>query len=166
MLRHSIHRFVLLAFGGLACHASRPRPSSPPPPSLTGEEEAAIIATATRLFDSAADKVPVCLTIQDTRERYAVSAHVMRALAPRARDMKDCPPTYESMILSPTLAKRPPGYIDPYQLELRWPVTTANAIVITAQLWQGTGFTAYRCEVRKEASDRSTACVVTGRGFS
>ena len=167
MTRRSIFRFVFCASFGLACaHAPPTRTTSPQVQALSADEQAAVIAAVTRLFDEATAKVPVCVQLVDAAGGHEVGASVLSALAPRARTKRDCPPIYASPIVTPETKSRPPGYIDPYELDLHWPTTAETATTVTARLWHGTAFTDYRCEVRMVGANRAATCAVTRQGVS
>jgi hypothetical protein len=135
---------------------------------MTDEERSAVVAAAKQLFIFATARVPVCLTVRDPKPNYDVEpeAAVFRALGSRARRWRDCPPTYASMIYDPNARPRPAGYIDPYILNLWWPAPARQGLVVDAELWQGTGFTRYRCMTAETDPSWKATCKVTGQGFS
>jgi hypothetical protein len=143
----------------------RVAPVAPATRPLSDDERAAIVSAGTRLFELAEGPVAVCVAIGDSLTTYEPELTVLRELGPRAKLMRDCPPTYESMIYNPNV-KRPRGYVDPYKLELRWPTLTSNAATLVATLWQGTGFVSYRCDIIRGSPAWRASCTLTGRGVS
>jgi hypothetical protein len=151
-----------------ACGHAPPRVARAAAPArlLSDEERDATVAAAMQLFTLATDAVPVCVELDDAVTRSAPDSKLLAALGPRARARTDCPRTYASMIYNPNAPARPVGYIDPYELVLRWPAPVDGETVILAQLWQGTGFTSYRCTVVHTDTGWKAACRETARGVS
>ena len=156
---------ILVTFSLAGCRRPPVTPSPRPPRSLSPAERAVLVAAVTRLIPPAKDSVPVCIALSDSVRRYEVDAAIRQVLGTRGRGIHDCPPTYASMIYNPQV-KGPPGDHDPYRLELHWPVMTANAAIVVAQLWRGTSFSAFRCNVARSLAGWEAQCALTARGFS
>jgi hypothetical protein len=168
MLEHIANAVVGAALVLTACvHASSPPSAGAPSATarLSNEEQQAVVSAVTQLFRAPTVPVPVCMQIMDSTAAYELPAKVLRALRPRSRGTRDCPPTYTTMIYIPARV-RPAGYVDPYHLNLRRPRASALGHSIDAQLWQGTGVTDYRCDARPRDPRWTTVCVVTGMGVS
>ena len=133
---------------------------------LSVDERAATVVVAAQLFLFATEPVPVCVELQDSVARYTPDSAFMLALGPRARTRANCPRTYASMIYDPSAPPRPAGYVDPYQLVLWRPARADDGTSVSAQLWQGTRFTAYQCSVKRTDTAWTAVCRETARGVS
>lgn len=80
--------------------------------------------------------------------------------------MADCPPTYARMVVTPDAKPRPPGYVDPYHLVLRWPAPSDSGLTISATLWQGMRFEEFRCEIPRSSLKPPGNCVRTRMGYA
>jgi hypothetical protein len=168
MFAKAITYLVVFALAASAC--ARARTGHPiggnPVRVLNDVERRSVVAAAAQLFALAPAAVPVCVELADSLARRSADDTLLAALGPRARRRSDCPPTYASMISTPNAPPRPPGYADPYHLVVRWPPQTDRGTIIAAELWQGTGFTSYRCEVVPSGAAWKASCRETARGFS
>lgn len=81
----------------------------------------------------------------------------------RVVGIADCPPTYASMIYSPSRPKPPPGWIDPVRFDADSLVSWAeDTVVLTTNAAQGTAITVRQCEaVRVGGKWAQVFCVTT-----
>lgn len=168
MIIRVLHCLLVVTLGAGACvHTpSGAGRSIAPQRLLSDDERKATVAAAGQLFSLATEAVPVCVEFQDAVTRSAPDSAVLAALRPRARTRADCPHTYANMIYNPSAPTRPAGYIDPYRLVLWRPTPANGGTLVLAQLWQGTGYISYRCEVARIDGVRKAACRETGGGVS
>ena len=152
----------------IGTHPSDPvAASSLSPSDLLDAQRATLLrlAPAPIADSSGRPRVTVCPTVM--RDGVPVpgdSATLATLTAPgrRAAIPRDCPRTYASMIYDPK--KRPPrGWIDPYALVvthmLPW---NADAVLIRAEVEQGTGARLYRCTVTRDGATWRPMCHLSG----
>ena len=136
------------------------------PAPLRPDDEAGIIAAVTELLPRATAPVPLCLRLRDSASVIDLPEQTLAALGPRIVSHRQCPPTYAAPVQTPDTKPRPAGYIDPYKLDAWRPRTDARGIFLNAELWQGTGFTRFRCDLTRSGLAWKASCRETGRGFA
>ena len=96
---------------------------------------------------------PFCIALERGSTRRDPEPELLRALAlqPPAVPMSHCPPTYGSWVVDsggrPHGPERPPGYVDPYLLNVSPAVPTVRDLVtVRIDASQGTRFWILYCE--------------------
>jgi hypothetical protein len=125
------------------------------------------------------DTTPVCIALGGPPPPYwyGQNAALLRAIDRGGRRIvgpDECPPTYEtSVVLVDTLGRslnpvRPPGYVDPYKLNVRdEAIVAGDSVVVMPAVSQGTSNTYYRCVAHRASGAEWVAkCRVTGRSIS
>ncbi len=111
--------------------------------------------------------VPVCLSLADGERRHDpdTTAIWLRALGRRVTTPSQCPHTYASMFLAvdtlgrPVDPPRPPGYVDPYYIDLWRPVhIDARIFLVRYEERQGTRGERVYCEVVEATPDPHVRC--------
>ena len=150
-------RWGALAFLALAgCAARTPSPETLQPALLPRELAEQVLGSALRGVQFWLNlPAPYCLVYQVDDDWVELDAALLRRLSlqhPVLR-RRDCPPTYSGMIryvdslgrdIGP---KKPPGYINPYQIRVTPPVAlTRTRAVIRLEAWQGSQGWLFYCE--------------------
>ena len=103
-------------------------------------------------------KVPICLSLVDGERRHDpdTTAVWLQAFGRRVTTPSQCPHTYQSMVLvvdtlgRPVDPPRPPGYVDPYYIDLWRPLRIdAGVFLVRYEQRQGTRGERVYCEVRE-----------------
>jgi TonB family protein len=142
------------------------------PEDLMDAQLSVLLVLAARMpsGEKSARAPTLCVSLmRDGVEAPADAEATRRLEAPGQRVVakRDCPPSYDRMIVSSdslgrVVDPRPPGYVDPYHLSVRRVEPWSRVLVlIHADVGHGLSGTNYRCGARRESGMWSATCHAT-----
>jgi hypothetical protein len=157
--------------GASACAAAGSSMPKPTPAQI----EIIWGAVLARVSPGLVGDVPICLSLADGERRGDpdTTAVWLRGLGRRVTTPSQCPRTYTSMMLvvdtlgRPVDPPRPPGYLDPYYINLWRPVRIdARILLVRYEQRQGTRGKRVYCEVVEARPGPHVNCVTIGSWIS
>jgi hypothetical protein len=168
-----------LVIDSTGLHISIGRQAVPPRPGLAedlADRRAAFVAILSKLVEdpSTARAIATCVGSFDSSQ-VNVSSDVfrdLRSIHPEVLNADKCPPTYASMRLQVDASGkpivRPKGELDPAWVSIQQPqIWTTDLYVSRARITQGTRFTMYFCDARRDSGQSAwtTRCEIISRGL-